>query len=282
MKKIIVLVAVFLLAGCSTKFAYKNLDWLVYWYVDDYIEMTNAQEQQFDQYIAQWQQWHVETELPKYQAHLEELANDIAQQNISVDRMGYHQEKARDHWERLREHISPGIADIAATMDEEQITYFFAALEKENVKDEEERLERLALSDDKRKDRWVDRNFDNLKNWLGRLSDEQKSYIENSYGNMQSNSENWVKYKRDYQQALRLQFAAPERDEVFKNEMTALLINPEQFRSEQMLATSAHNERATKEYLLTIFSLSTEKQRAHLIKEINDLRDDVVELSSRD
>ena len=32
--------------GCSSKFAYNNLDWLVYWYVDDYIEFSDQQEEQ--------------------------------------------------------------------------------------------------------------------------------------------------------------------------------------------------------------------------------------------
>lgn len=279
MKKLIVLATILLLAGCSTKFAYKNVDWLVYWYVDDYIDMTKPQEQMFDEYIVKWKDWHIQNELPKYQAHLEELAQDIVQQNISISRMDYHQTKAREHWVRFRAHISPGVAEIAATMDEEQITYFFAALEKENVKDEEERQERLERSDEKRKDRWIDRNTDNIKNWLGRLTEEQERFIENTYGRFKSNSEFWVQYKRDYQQALRMQFAVSYRDDTFKQEMLALLVDPERFRSEQMLANSEHNERETKDYLLTLFTLSTEKQRQHLLKEINDLKDDVVELA---
>ena len=31
-----------LLAGCSTKFTYNNLDWLIHWYVDDYVEFGKS------------------------------------------------------------------------------------------------------------------------------------------------------------------------------------------------------------------------------------------------
>lgn len=280
MKKFIVLLAIFMLAGCSTKFAYKNVDWLVYWYIDDYIEMNNQQEEQFDAYVVKWKAWHMQTELPKYQAHLEELAEDILQQNISIERMQYHQNKGRDHWLRFREHIAPDIADLAMTMSQEQITYFFAALEKENVEDEEKWQERLARSEKKRRDRWTDRNVDNLENWLGRLTDEQERVVENSFDNFESMSEHWIQYKRDYQQALRSEFASPNRDDIFRQNMIALINEPEQYRSAEMLRLSELNGAESKRYLLVLFTLSTEIQRNHLIKEINDLRDDVIELSN--
>ncbi|MFC4699176.1 DUF6279 family lipoprotein [Glaciecola siphonariae] len=279
MKKIIVLFAVLLITGCSAKFAYKNLDWLVYWYVDDYVELNNEQEDKFDAYIAQWQAWHIQSELPKYKAHLEELSNDIYTQNISIERMSYHQQKARDHWYRLRAHIAPGMADMATTLSEEQITYFFAALEKENVEDEKERAKREEKSAQERKEAWIERNLDNLSDWLGKLNDEQKSFVENSYGRFRSNSSNWVSYKRAYQQAMRSEFASPDRGERFKQRMIALINNPEAYRSSEMIEVSEHNERETKLYMLSLFTLSDEKQRRHLIGEIEDLRDDVVDLA---
>ncbi|WP_395343730.1 DUF6279 family lipoprotein [Ningiella sp. W23] len=279
MKKIIVLAAVFLLAGCSTKFAYNNISWLVYWYIDDYVEFNKDQKIMFDDYIASWQSWHKQSELPKYQAHLEELASDIATQNISIDRMAYHQDKARDHWHRARAHVAPGLVELAKTLDEEQITFFFAALEKENVEDEEEWLERQERSEKRRKDDWIDRNFDNLEDYLGRLTTEQKDFVRNSYGNFESTRMHWIKYKRDYQQAMRQAFVMEDRGEQFENTMLELATNPEVFRSEDMLAASDRNEEKTKEFLLTVFSLSTDKQRQHFIRELNDLRDDMIDLS---
>jgi hypothetical protein len=242
--------------------------------------MTDTQKQQFDQYIDQWQSWHIQTELPMYLAHLDELADDVASQNINIDRMNYHQQKARDHWHRLRAYIAPGIAQMATTLDEEQVTYLFAALEKENVNDEKEWLEGLERSDKERKDDWIERNVDNLDERLGRLSNEQKVFIENSYGNFASSSQYWIDYKRTYQNALRKEFASPARGDDFTSRIIELIVNPEIFRSKEMLAANANNERETKFFLLTLFSLSTEKQRQHLIEEINDLRDDIAELAN--
>nr|WP_136252394.1 DUF6279 family lipoprotein [Ningiella ruwaisensis] len=280
MKKIIVLLTVFLVAGCSTKFAYKNIDWLVYWYIDDYIDMTKAQEQQFDTYLEQWLSWHKRSELPLYLAHLEELKADIASQNISIAQMDYHQEKAREHWTRFRAHIAPDLAQLATTLSDEQVVYLFAALEKENLEDEEEREERAKRSEKRKKADWLDRNEDNLEKWLGNLTDEQETFVENSYGNFSSTSQYWLEYKRNYQQALRKVFSQAGRGEEFTSRLAELLTDPERFRSDEMQAVSARNESASKQYLLTIFSLSTEKQRQHLIEEIDSLRDDITELAN--
>ncbi|KAF7764929.1 hypothetical protein PCIT_b1034 [Pseudoalteromonas citrea] len=37
MRLLIILLALLTVAGCSTKFAYRNAGWLTYWYLDDYI-----------------------------------------------------------------------------------------------------------------------------------------------------------------------------------------------------------------------------------------------------
>ena len=50
----ILLIGLLALTGCSSKFAYNNFDWLVYWYVDDYVELTNEQEDLFDVKIDRW------------------------------------------------------------------------------------------------------------------------------------------------------------------------------------------------------------------------------------
>ena len=37
-----------LLTGCSSKFAYNNIDWLMYWYIDDYVELDKSQKSLLD------------------------------------------------------------------------------------------------------------------------------------------------------------------------------------------------------------------------------------------
>ena len=48
MRSLLVVVFIIFLTSCSSKLAYNNLDWWVYWYMDDYIELKDEQEEKFD------------------------------------------------------------------------------------------------------------------------------------------------------------------------------------------------------------------------------------------
>lgn len=57
-KLLLVIAFSFLLSACSSSFIYNNLDWLLYWYLDDYITLTSEQRSQLDDRVETWQAWH--------------------------------------------------------------------------------------------------------------------------------------------------------------------------------------------------------------------------------
>jgi len=60
MKKLWLVLGFLVLTGCSSKLAYNNLDWLIYWYMDDYVELNDSQEAIFDIKLEGWIDWHRE------------------------------------------------------------------------------------------------------------------------------------------------------------------------------------------------------------------------------
>lgn len=278
MKKIATLLCVLLLGGCSTKFAYNNIDWLVYWYLDDYVVLNDTQEAQFDVMLANWIIWHKKEELPRYQLQLNEIIDDVKNRNITHERVAYHREKARTHWERARGHVAPDLVALGKTLDEEQIVYLFASLEKELKEDKEEMMEGSDDTPEERKQKWIDRNEDNITGWIGKLSVEQKEFIALFRERFESTGVLWLEYKRDYQQALRQTFAMQSRSLDFETRLLDLIRNPEQFRSEAFNQASDSNMQASSEYLVGLFERSSSKQLTKLMDEIDDLKDDVISL----
>ena len=195
MKKYLLLLSVLLMTGCSTTFAYNNASWLVYWYLDDYVELNSSQEEQFDQMLAQWMSWHRSQELPKYEAQLGEIIEDIKSKNINHERITYHREKVRAHWVRARECIADDLVTLGRTLDEDQIIYMFAALEKENTESEEEIAERNEKSKKEREKDWVKQNQKGMRRWMGRLSNEQKDFIAGFNTSFESTSDLWLGYR---------------------------------------------------------------------------------------
>lgn len=281
MKKITILLCVILLSGCSAKFAYNNASWLIYWYLDDYVELNNQQEEQFDQVFSNWFDWHRRIELPKYQAHFGELLSDIKTKKIDEARIFYHREKSRDHWERVRTHIAPDIVAIGKTLNEKQVTYLLAKLEEENIEAEEENIEDRGLTPAQQNKKWIKRNQKGAKKWIGKLNNEQKSHIAQFRDRFEKTGDYWLIYKRAYQQALGDLFAAPDRSNEFEDKLLALILYPETFRSEDFLLVSDANSKASAEYLIGIMDLADKKQMNRLINEISELRQDIISLSKK-
>lgn len=275
MKKTLIILCVLLLTGCSARFAYNNISWLVHWYIDDYVELNDSQEDQFDAMLETWMTWHKTEELPKYKAQLQAIINDIKSQDINPAKFEAHRQKMRGHWERARAYVANDIVTLGRTLDQDQVIYLLAALEKENKEDEEEMLEKQSQRAEKREKRWIKRNQKNIKNWLGTLNPEQEKLILSFRERFETTGFLWLEYKRDYQNALRQVFAMPTRDEEFDALLYDLIVNPEQHRSEAFNIANDNNIVASSEYFLGLLSLSTAKQRNILIDEIESFITDI-------
>jgi hypothetical protein len=279
MKKIIILLCVFLLSGCSTKFVYNNASWLVYWYLDDYVELNNQQEEQFDEMLNQWMDWHRSTELPKYQAHIEEIISDIKTKQIDEERIAYHREKGRDHWQRGRAYAAPDIVTLSKTLNDKQVAYLFIQLEKQNIEDEEENTEERELTTTQQTKKWVKRNQKGAKKWIGKLNNKQTLHITQYRDRFEKTGDHWLTYKRNYQQALNALFLSPERSNKFEETLLALILYPDSYRSEAFLSASEANIKASTEYFMGIIDLADIKQINKMIAEIDGLKQDIVSLN---
>lgn len=267
------------ISGCSTKFVYRNLDWLAYWYLDDFIELTDEQEEIVDVKLNSWLDWHKQNELPQYIKQINEIVSDVRTQQLSLAKIDEHQEKARGHWVRFRDHIVPDLVELSPILDEEQVTYLFAALEKENEKREKE-LNKISKKDPKKRAaKQLKNNIKQAKDWLGSLTDEQEKLIENTLPQYQPEAMLWLEYRRAYQSALRTLFSNNDRGEEFKLKLNALLLNPEQYRSDELSKRNDHNSEIYKNFLLSLLALSTEKQRERFADGANEYAEDFIDLT---
>jgi hypothetical protein len=277
-KKIIVIVLVLFLSGCSTKFVYKNVDWLVYWYIDDFVELTKQQEKVVDAKLGSWLSWHKNNELPMYLDHLNELSGDIRTQQMSLDKIDYHRQKAADHWMRLKIKIIPDLVGMAPLLSKDQVNSMFKEIDKMNKEEADEREESLAKTPEKREKDSVKRNKRNLKRWLGKLNYEQEQLVENMYGEFHSNGELWLQYRVRYQAQLRTLFNDADRGDGFKTKLNKLLMEPELHRGDVLNQRNIENSNKYQAFLLAADALSTEDQRKHLLDEIAEFVGDLNDL----
>ena len=271
MRSLLVVVFIIFLTSCSSKLAYNNLDWWVYWYMDDYIELKGEQEEKFDAHLQNWLSWHKKSELTRYKAQLEDIKKQIQNDTLNSSIVYNNLELARSHWERVRDEVSPELAAIAKTLDDEQVVTLFAALEKDNKEEEEERQEALEKSEAERlKDR-IERIQETISERIGDLSKEQKQIVITYAQQYISTGEAWIKYRRNIQNAARKLFVSRKQNERFEQELVSLMQNPDNYKSDVYKQSSAHNMTVTATLLAEIFSTLSEKQRQTLIENVDEL-----------
>jgi uncharacterized protein YeaO (DUF488 family) len=268
-RKLLIITTLLIVSGCTYKFAYRNLDWLAYWYIDDFILLTTEQKTIVDQKLEIWLAWHKQKELPRYLANLNELTTDISMQQLNLEKLSYHQEAIRQHWVRMKAKLIPDLVLMAPLLDKQQVSYLFDKLDKKNATEREEIEANLALSQNQQQNNAIKKYKKNLTRWLGKLTPEQKTLAEGMYSLLQSNDALWLEYRKRYQAELKTLFENADRGDDFSKKLSQLLMEPDVFRGDELNKINADNSVNFKSFLLNINTLATEKQRQKLIKEIN-------------
>jgi len=277
-KKIIFILFLLSLSGCTTKFAYKNLDWIAYWYIGGYIDFTDRQEEMFDQELTAWLSWHQQEELPLYLNHLNELSKDISEQKLSFERLTYHQQKLLEHWFRLKTQIIPGLVSIAPLLRKSQVAELFKEIHQKNDERSEELARILQKSASQQKKIALKKRSKSLKRWLGNITGEQEKLIDSNYGQYHANHKLWLAYRVRYQIAVRTLFEQPDRDKKFQSALSELLMHPEVFKGTILTQRNDENSIKLKIFLLSLETTFTNKQRKYMVEELMDFSEDITDI----
>ena len=271
----VVLLMVAWLGGCTSKLVYNNLDWWVYWYLDDYIELNDVQEARFDEHLNTWLRWHKTSELRRYKEQLELLKHQIVTDTLNYNAISEHFTTGLGHWERVKLTVSPTLAEMAQTLSSEQVVSLFAKLEQDNQEERQKRADYLAKSIDEQREERIASLTDNIESRIGKLTSEQRQIIATYSEQFISTRDYWIAYQQAILNAARRLFATRNTNEHFVEDLTALLSNPEQYRSDDYLRKSEENKKVMMTLMSEIASTLTEKQRKYVIKKIDNLIDDI-------
>lgn len=194
---LLTLLAVFI-PGCSSRFAYNNIDWLLYWYVDDYVKLDRSQRSLLDVKIDAWHAWHRNNELEEYRDYLQSIKLDIINGQQASDKWLLHLTKGAQYWERLRDLVIPELTELAVNLTDQQVESFFDVLEEDNLDNIEERADKTPA--DSLKDNQQRANKQ-VENWVGPLSAEQKQLVDEQVSLFEPTFDMWISYRRAIQAA---------------------------------------------------------------------------------
>lgn len=163
-----------LLGACSgTTFVYNRLDFLVPWYVDDYVDLNQQQKQHLDGLLEPFLAWHRSRELPDYLKILETIEGNLDRPQ-TPEMFAAVFNDFESAWLRLEGESLDWLFDLGAQLSDAQIAELMEELWERQDEYEEEYLER---TDEEFFEDSYDTARDNAKEYLGPLSDAQRELL---------------------------------------------------------------------------------------------------------
>ena len=115
---------------------------------------------------------------------------------------------------------------------------------------------------------------------IGKLTSEQKQIVATYCTQFISTGDEWLTYRRVIQNAARKLFVTRKFNDNFEAELIDLMRNPDRYKSDIYMQSSAHNMTVSATLIAELFTTLTDKQRETLIENIDDLIDTVESFQS--
>lgn len=260
-----------LLTGCSsTQLAYRQLDWALVWWVEDYIPLNNVQEARLETQINSLLDWHCRHELPRYVVWLEDVKTLAMQPPISTVDVERRQADLIGAIDRLTRQIHPTATQLLASLDDEQVEALGRAMAEGQ---EERREEFLGGSPDDQIRKREERTRERAERWLGPLTSAQVETLQAWNRARGDQTRIWLEGRGRWQQALMDSLEHREAGD-FPGRIEQLVVGSSEVRGEAYQAMLAEAQIAMAQLITDLINQSTPEQRNHLEDEIDELQAD--------
>ena len=265
----VVLVCLLCLAGCSgTTLVYNRLDTLLPWYLGDYVELSAPQEQQLDNTLRPFLRWHRQQELPRYVGILDEIDASLDRPVTSRD-IGAIYEGVEVAWLRLEEESLDWLLELGATLSDAQVDEFLAYLQEKQQEYEEKYLSRSEVE---YREESYEGFADNLGDYLGRLTPEQRELVRGAADDLERSDSIWLQERASWLERLA---EVMQRQPGWQQHLREMLAQRSETLSPDYQKVFDHNLEVIFGAVAEVLDTRTEKQDSHLRKKLAGLRDDL-------
>jgi hypothetical protein len=193
---IFVLVAALALSACSAiRFGYNQGADLLYWRLNSYIDVNDQQQPQVRQALADWMQWHRQTELPKYSLLLAKAQGQMPGTITAAEVCEWRNEAQARVSAALAQAV-PAAAALVITLTPDQLQFLDGKLLES---DQEMREEFLQPDLAERERETIERTVGRAEMLYGSLDDAQKAQVADGVRASPFDPERWLAERRQRQ-----------------------------------------------------------------------------------
>jgi hypothetical protein len=263
-----------LLVGCSRlDLVYRNLDWLLPWRLDHYLNLDRQQRAWLKPRLQAHLDWHCSVELPRYLDWLQRTRHLLEQPAPSPAQLRSQFAEIDDALQRIAVQITPTAIALLQMLSAEQVARLFTTLDEDNHAAREDLLEPpLAEQISQRSERMQER----LRPWLGPLNPAQQRQIAHWSNRLGEQNRLWLGNRLRWQQALRDALATRHQAD-FPMRLTRLLLQGERFADADYRKHQADMRQGLAELFSDLLGSADSQQRAQLKQRLRTLSRDLAE-----
>ena len=272
LKLLVVLLTLSLvLAGCNrVGLAYRNLDVIIPWTLNDYLDMNAGQKSWFNDTLKEHLAWHCTTQLPGYLDWLARLQQMVDNNQITDAALQARTSEAKQAIAEVAREITPSAIQLLQGLDDQQVKDMGDALAKDLRKRQDEYLKPpLAQQIKERAERMSKR----LDAWMGPLSPSQQNRVTAWSIALGEQNQEWIG-NRAHWQAQFIDALQQRHSADFPQKIQQLLVDRESLWTPQYRTAYAQTEAAARGLIIDLMAESTAQQRQTLTQKIGKVRSD--------
>ena len=263
------------LTACNrVDLAYRNLDVIIPWTLNDYLDMNSEQKSWFNQRLQQHLSWHCSTQLPGYLDWLDRVRGMVADGQVTDQALQQRTREAREAIGRVAEEITPSATELLRGMSDTQVAQMREAF-RDDISERQKKYVDTPLP--KQIARRSERMEKRLTPWFGELSAAQKQRVQAWSTALGDQNREWIANRAHWQQQLLL--AMNQRNDAsFEPRLATLLQRKESLWTPEYRSAFQNTEQQARSLLVDLVQLSTPQQRRFLQEKLGKVRTDFGEL----
>ena len=255
--------------GCSkTTFSYNQLDWLLPWYLNRFVNLDQHQERYLDSLLSPFLDWHRAEELPKYLETFKDFEGLIDDEVMYAD-LERLEDEIEHAWVRLERRSLDWLINLATILSDKQVEDFLQKLKKQQNKYEKKYLPRTDVEfvENARKElRAI------LKKYLGSITPEQGEFIDSQLADLKRSDRTWLDERTRWIDRVE---RALERKLGWQDNLKELLLDRGKNLSEDYLMVYEWNTSVLRNIVVRNLNSRSKKQDGKLRKELTKWQRDI-------
>ncbi|MFK4133552.1 DUF6279 family lipoprotein [Pseudomonas luteola] len=269
----LVIFAIALSVGACTRvgFAYKHLNTLIPWSMNDYLDMNSEQRRWFDERLADHLRWHCSHELPRYLEWMDGIKTMVRNQQVFPVTIRARMDELKQAVDTLAVEITPTSTDLLKQLTDQQV----AELKEELDRDIKDR--RKKYLDPSRGEQIRDRAArmeERISFWTGSLNPAQKDRIMQWSVQLGDQNQAWVGNRIQWQREL-LEALQHRGEPDFPQRVKQLLQDRESLWTPAYRESFSKTQEAAISLIDDVYKTTDETQRNQIVSRLTDIQKDL-------